>query len=145
MIPLLWAGNFPTQNTPDPDVFYPDYWTDPNILVCPSDIGPGYWFAAVSAPVFDELQDVKAGITGGRMNNDCLLTQIATTRSYVYMPWTLQTPADGHNLCRHVAELRGAMALNPANPFSPLELGTDCPWNTWNYAGGTDNWTGRYT
>lgn len=144
-IPLLWAGNSPQQNTPDPEVMYPDYWTDANILVCPSDVGPGYWPSTASAPGFDELDAIQQGVAAGTMNNNCMLAHIAIMRSYVYLPWALQTPADGQNLCGYMDELRGAMALNGANPFSPLDLGTDCPYNTWNWYGGNTNETRRYT
>jgi len=67
---------------------YPEYWTDPNISVCPSDAGD-------SSGVFEGTLDNFANtITKIGANNDgsanykaCMSGILSLTISYIYIPW----------------------------------------------------------
>ncbi|MCL4693770.1 MAG: DUF1559 domain-containing protein [Candidatus Hydrogenedentes bacterium] len=88
------------------EFLYPDYWTDPNLAVCPSDsrskvgaVLPGNWpsggiigdldFAAAIARV-GALQD------GSDAGKACLHVKLSVPVSYTYLAYALRTASQQH-------------------------------------------------
>jgi prepilin-type N-terminal cleavage/methylation domain-containing protein/prepilin-type processing-associated H-X9-DG protein len=89
------GGAFPSVSryiqfqTPDPSALYPEYWTDPNILLCPSDSkGSSGTIAGV---------DVSAGEAFDRIN-ECdgngKMYVMSYPRSYTYFPYAATNAAE---------------------------------------------------
>lgn len=105
------GGLFPGQNTYVPSYFYyllgvdsaalyPEYWTDPKIMVCPSD-PRGDWSPAAtfiangSYPNFPEQDPTKyvsdINATGAPMMQECLHSYLGFPLSYVYMGYAARS------------------------------------------------------
>jgi prepilin-type N-terminal cleavage/methylation domain-containing protein/prepilin-type processing-associated H-X9-DG protein len=90
-----FAMNYVVYN-PDLDstALYPDYWTDPNIMRCPSDAGGDSYGAAfqVEPDIAAQIERI-AQSTGGTpaSRNACLHSKLSTPISYNYMAHAIQT------------------------------------------------------
>jgi len=89
------------------DALYPDYWTDPNIVVCPSDarvtgdnpmgICPPYLAGFFSMP--EDLAEAVASVRdhgvaadpGGNAARACRFALLSNPTSYIYTPWAIST------------------------------------------------------
>jgi len=91
-------GKFPARSKyldlgwmPDADLLYPDYWTDHQIAVCPSDSGAVSSFAAANyfpstseADALFELASNRLSETGAVEDRNCLGCVLSMARSYMY-------------------------------------------------------------
>ena len=76
---------------------YPDYMSDPNIGICPSDAGgdPGFYGTPQPLPFESGMREIQALMADGRTDQDCMLLHLSWARSYVYFGYAVQTPAQG--------------------------------------------------
>jgi prepilin-type N-terminal cleavage/methylation domain-containing protein len=121
----------PQAQNPSPEyrVIFPEYLTDPNIARCPSDSGSDAgFFGTIQAPGFEEGQkEIQAAISQGTANQNCLLMHYGFARSYAYVMWALQTPAQGQVAILAWGPRAGAAAFT-TNQWSEVPLGTGCPY-----------------
>ncbi len=66
---------------------YPEYWTDPNIAVCPSDAHGDATGAAMGIRSDYGAQVEQAGVGGTADARMCLDALLSAPVSYVYLPW----------------------------------------------------------
>lgn len=156
-------GDFPTWSSLAPGVksdmvspdimsVYPEYLTDPNITLCPSDPHSDPFIFASTWPRFEDgIKSIQNGISAGTMTSLCLSTHYSAARSYVYMPYATTEPVQGK-----IAYNAMAKALIDVNPgdgnwsvaLTAAELGASCPYlNVAFYGAGTMriDWKLRYT
>jgi prepilin-type N-terminal cleavage/methylation domain-containing protein len=93
-------GVFPNNNAmimyPRGQELYPDYWTDPNIAVCPSDSGGDTWAGLLNLEDDYAAQVAEAAAAVGRDPNNaagkhCLNTLLSMPVSYVYIGYATKT------------------------------------------------------
>jgi len=78
------------------DALYPDYWTDPNIAICPSDARSDYnptdgsGGFGVEEDYADQIQEL-AQLASQFNNNDCLNAMLSMPVSYIYVPYAART------------------------------------------------------
>jgi len=90
MCNIAFNSVYPGLAGPDGRAVYPEYLTDLNIIVCPSDSGA----SLVSFPDFkSSTAEIQAGIAAGTTTVGCLQLQSSLPRSYVYLAYATQTPA----------------------------------------------------
>jgi len=91
-------GKFPPRSKyldlgwmPESGVLYPDYWTDHQIALCPSDSGAistfakANYFPAISeANALFEAASKRASETGSQEDRNCLNYALSMARSYMY-------------------------------------------------------------
>jgi prepilin-type N-terminal cleavage/methylation domain-containing protein/prepilin-type processing-associated H-X9-DG protein len=74
------------------DTIYPDYWTDPNIAICPSDnrANGDANFLNVTWPedVAGAVQAVPQGLPASK---GCIATLLSHPYSYIYVPYAIRT------------------------------------------------------
>ncbi|HIJ65358.1 MAG TPA: hypothetical protein HPP77_05340 [Candidatus Hydrogenedentes bacterium] len=140
--------------TPDPRDIYPDYLTDQNLMVCPSDSGSfAVYVQTGTMPDWDDAKEAVANVDNATITNNCVMAHLAVPRSYIYLPYTAQTPTEGQNAFQcwkkggdqfaivvWYAVKLGFPVLYPEdaaridyfypgnNPPGPDGLGTDCPY-----------------
>ncbi len=88
------------------DALYPEYWTDPNIIVCPSDarsgssnpLGLGGTFPPSYFDMPEDLgaavQKVKAGVPedpNGDAAKACIAGMLSNPTSYIYVPYAIRS------------------------------------------------------
>lgn len=114
--------------TPEVTQLYPEYWTDPNLMVCPSDSGSGHNPSAGSMIPFDRLGSIQASVDGVNVTTNCVVAHLAVARSYNYFPYMLQRldPVDGQCVVSAMRGPAGAAALGSPD----LNVGTACPYNS---------------
>ncbi len=77
------------------EVLYPDYWTDPNIAVCPSDPRGDLWGErfGVKDDFAQQIQDIATIAQGQNNNRACLNFMLSQPVSYWYVPNAARTEA----------------------------------------------------
>jgi prepilin-type N-terminal cleavage/methylation domain-containing protein/prepilin-type processing-associated H-X9-DG protein len=84
---------YPGLAGPDGRAIYPEYLTDLNILVCPSDSGDDNF---TDLPEFETAtEQIRAAIQDGTANVLCMQFHASIPRSYFYMGYATMTPAQG--------------------------------------------------
>lgn len=87
------------------EVLYPEYWTDPNIAVCPSDPrtvgGAPLGFTGADANIFRMPEDISAamakiktgapGDPNGDIGKACRYGLLSNPTSYIYIPWAVRS------------------------------------------------------
>jgi prepilin-type N-terminal cleavage/methylation domain-containing protein/prepilin-type processing-associated H-X9-DG protein len=131
-----WDGNFPpptnlTVNNywgnmaSEPRALYPEYISDVNIAVCPSDPHDSPWMNVLQLgyDVAKDVEKIKQAIADGNATQYCLYVYLSVPRSYVYMGYASTTTAEG------ALGLAGWFNAGlPALASAPLvHLGTGCP------------------
>jgi len=72
------------------ETLYPEYWTDENIMFCPSDSG-GYLEWLHSGKFRDSLELAKASLDGSYVSQAALHGCLSLPVSYVYCPYSVTT------------------------------------------------------
>lgn len=109
--------------SPNSEQLYPEYWTDPNILLCPSDAraaqGGATTFGINRFDAFDRLSECDAAGVHGLLDYSA---------SYCYFPYLTDSPAEFASYAWAWIDLFfTGLGGNPA-PY--LETAT-CSWGTW--------------
>jgi len=94
-----WNGSFPTMNAfywfnaPNPKALYPEYWTDPGIMFCPSDTGAitteqgrAHVPPGDGKPLIAQAQK---DAPLNQANRDCLDYLLGISRSYIYLGYVV--------------------------------------------------------
>jgi prepilin-type N-terminal cleavage/methylation domain-containing protein/prepilin-type processing-associated H-X9-DG protein len=70
---------------------YPEYWTDPNIAVCPSTAHAVVWGDGIinNQDFGDEIQRLSGLSDGSPAAKACFNAKLSTAVSYVYMPYAI--------------------------------------------------------
>ncbi len=118
-----------TSASPDMTDLYPEYLTDANITICPSDSGTETVFPGSALPMAEGQQEIQALLQQGLVNVNCLLAHVINARSYSYLPFVTATPAQGK-----IAYL----AISTSNQFAAIQNGlqqwdmggVDCPYTS---------------
>jgi len=94
---LMWPGDTTLQDAPGEAAVYPDYWNDPNILICPSDARSRNYMDSQNNPtnvivdgdIAEQLEKVvKDGSWQSKAVQSALLSN---PTSYIYLPWACRT------------------------------------------------------
>ena len=149
------GGNFPDLNRTLPGFdndlggveitdIYPEYLTDANVLVCPSDSGTaGDIWTAQALPFQDGLAEINGLINQGTANVNCLLAHLAVPRSYAYFGYAVDHGATARLAWKAVEKVIKNAKTDPLK-FVQLDMGVDCPYNSFNYDDGTNSLTGLF-
>ncbi len=78
------------------DDIYPDYWNDPNIMICPSDARPdrqwaihdGMWGAGLWDDIAEQVRSVQGGTP---IEQACRAAILSHPVSYIYFPWAVES------------------------------------------------------
>ena len=141
---------------PDMRSLYPEYLTDANITLCPSDpqVDPSVW--ATGIPTLKEgKEDIDRLIQSGQATSNCMLAHLSFTRSYVYFGYAVTDPTSAKEAWRcneKSAELvrdeYPALGTITGGSGSiddfKLDMGPGCPLNNVTYTDDGDSWTGFY-
>jgi len=80
----------------DGESLYPEYWTDANIWICPSDsrVGGSIYAGGWPVTIPEDLSEAVASITGNDdVSRACRAALLSHPTSYVYMSYAVRTPA----------------------------------------------------
>jgi len=130
---------------PDMRQIFPEYISDPNVFLCPSDPGADstVW-GQVALPYTEGLDEIQTLISQGQATGDCLLAHLSFPRSYVYFGYAATDPtsiAEAWYALEQAAEtVRGAA---PIDDYL-MQLGPGCPYNDAFYDDDGGNWEGMY-
>jgi len=144
------------------ETIYPDYWTDPNIAICPSDsradYNPwatgNYFWTPVDAPTGFGVEDDYPGqierlsqIASEQQNSACLNAYLSIPISYMYLTHAAQTMSQ----IMDVFWVQGANSASYPGPDYTIQNAANlgCPdFEIWVYSKGckidelgTDGWT----
>ncbi len=87
------AGGWPGLAGPDGRTIYPEYLTDVNLLICPSDSGTDNF---TDLPDFYQAtEEIRQGLADGTILIACMQLHSSIPRSYFYMGYATRTPAQG--------------------------------------------------
>ena len=87
------SSPYPGLAGPDGRAIYPEYLTDLNIIVCPSDSGDDNF---TDLPDFETAtEQIRTAIQEGTANILCMQLHSSIPRSYFYIGYATQTPAQG--------------------------------------------------
>jgi len=130
---------------PDMRQIFPEYISDPNVFLCPSDpqVDSTVW-GKVALPYEEGVGEIQQQIAQGQATSDCLLAHLSFPRSYVYFGYAAQDPtsiAEAWYALEQAAEtVRGAAPI--ANYL--MNLGPACAYNDAFYDDDGGTWTGMY-
>jgi len=99
-----WSGSFPRTSfylpngTPSVlgvpgEAVYPEYWTDPNIAICPSDSRSDYWGNSWGIEK-DFAAQIKRIAAGGPANAPCLHAMLSLPLSYPYVAYAVKSSSE---------------------------------------------------
>jgi len=81
-----------TFNAFDSSVLYPDYWSDPSIMKCPSDSGASATWGGEQENILAQVEEITAeGQRDGKDVKPCLHSRLSQPYSYCYAGYALQT------------------------------------------------------
>lgn len=121
--------------SPDMWALYPEYMTDAKISRCPSDSGASMLKLGVD---FERgMEQIPSLISAGQATTACLLAHITWARSYTYLGYATDTPAQGKVAYILWAQGLAAGAMGTGLfPGAPLDLGPQCPCvDAWRFDG----------
>jgi len=84
---------YPGLAGPDGRAIYPEYLTDLNILICPSDSGNDNF--ADLPPFETATEEIREAMRDGTANILCMQLHSSIPRSYFYIGYATRTPAQG--------------------------------------------------
>lgn len=72
---------------------YPEYWTDPSIMICPSDSrGDRIWHLGTGAAMWPEITDQVQSVKGtDAISVACRESVLSHPVSYIWWPWAVKT------------------------------------------------------
>jgi prepilin-type N-terminal cleavage/methylation domain-containing protein/prepilin-type processing-associated H-X9-DG protein len=121
----LALNQYPGLAGPDGRCIYPEYLTDLNLIMCPSKSGSSLFGSVAGIPDFDTTkQQIEAGLQAGTITPICIQAHASIPRSYLYMGFATQTPAEG--LAAGSQWFTDAVNLYLAGEYVVLDAG-DCP------------------
>jgi len=93
-IGTFWTWTLPLS--PSGDALYPEYWTDPAILRCPSDsggdpMGKDFGIKSDFAGQIEEINNATG--VNETYKRECLSIMLSQPISYLYHPWLVTTPS----------------------------------------------------
>ncbi|HIJ73624.1 MAG TPA: prepilin-type N-terminal cleavage/methylation domain-containing protein [Candidatus Hydrogenedentes bacterium] len=105
----MWPGMGKTrthavQGCIDGQELYPEYWTDPNINICPSDPRievvqmANYGDFGIQEDYAAQIRRLAEGVPSGAVSQDCLNYYLNIGPSYVYNPYATVTVSMFHNM-----------------------------------------------
>ncbi len=116
------------QVCPDMRSLYPDYLSDPNVTVCPSDSGAdASVYSGQILPLADGMEEINRLIAQGQANADCVIAHLSVARSYAYIANATSTPTQGALVFR-ANELAFEKARDFYEEDARLDLGPACPY-----------------
>ncbi len=112
---------------------YPEYLADVNVMVCPSDSDSAGDVWTQQALGFDEgVDQINGLIDGGTANFNCMLAHLAIPRSYPYFGYAVDHGSSARLAWKAIEKvIRNAKAVPAA--YVQLDMGVDCPYNTFTY------------
>jgi len=114
---------------------YPEYLSDPNVLICPSDSGAdGSTGGAFVLDLQTGLQDIANLQPSGGANSECLSAHLSFPRSYVY-PGYAVTHGSSWRIASKELE-RQRRNADGLGFIQQLDMGPACPYNTMTYDDG---------
>jgi len=126
-----WNGSFPPMNTfyyfhaPNAASVYPEYWTDPGIMFCPSDTGAITGEQGTTrVPPGDGrklLEQAQKDAPLNQANRDCLTYLLGISRSYIYLGYLVRT-ADQAT----IAAMAVSRPTVPGGVLGNVPLGSVC-------------------
>lgn len=135
-------GNKHEQVLMDMRALFPEYLTDPNITICPSDSGAdGSTFGGQVLPLEEGLRQIQA-LDPSQVTPDCTLAHLSVARSYAYIPVATQSPTQG-SIAFKAYEEAFEEARDALYPSNLMNLGPACPYNNVSFDDGTV-YTGTY-
>lgn len=118
---------------------YPEYLADVNVMVCPSDSGSAGDVWTEQALDFQTgTEQIDGLISAGTANFNCMLAHLAVPRSYPYFGYAVNHGATARLAWKAIEGVMIAAKANPAL-YVQLDMGTNCPYNTFNYDDGKGN------
>jgi prepilin-type N-terminal cleavage/methylation domain-containing protein/prepilin-type processing-associated H-X9-DG protein len=107
---------------------YPEYLTDQNIMVCPSDSGAdsSAW-GRFALEMSTGMEQIQQQIAQGTATGDCLLAHLSFPRSYVYFGYAMTHGSTARITWKSVEAVRKTQRDN--NTFTTLNLGPACAYN----------------
>jgi len=143
------------------DVLFPEYWTDPNIALCPSDprtVGSApLGFPPTQASFFQMPQDIAAAVQkvksygvsqdpNGTTAKACRAGILSNPTSYIYMPWAIKSASELLDIYWLAATYyqcyEGAHGAGSFGPFFVPAI--DNTAGLFAAVGCPDNWQGIY-
>ncbi len=118
---------------------YPEYLTDVNVMLCPSDSNTATDVWMQQALDFQKgTEDINKLVSQGTANFNCMLAHLAIPRSYPYFGYAVTHGATARLAWKAI---EGVMIAAKANPtqFVQLDMGANCPYNTFTYDDGKGN------
>jgi prepilin-type N-terminal cleavage/methylation domain-containing protein/prepilin-type processing-associated H-X9-DG protein len=117
-------SSYPGLAGPDGRAVYPEYLTDVNILVCPSDSGDDN---LTDLPDFETANEqIRAAIENGTATVVCMQLQASIPRSYLYLGYATLTPAQGLAAgLQWFQEAINQVLIDPS--YVTLSVGPECP------------------
>ncbi len=120
---------------------FPEYLSDPNITVCPSDSGAdASSFGGQVRPLKEGLDEIQT--LGNQVTPDCILAHLSVARSYAYIPVATVTPTQGA-ISLKAYEEAFEVARDDIGAGALMNLGPACPYNNVSFDDGTV-YTGTY-
>ena len=141
---------------PDLDALYPEYLTDLDINICPSDSGssPDIW-SADALPYEKGVKAIQQLVQEGSSNQNCFDAHISLPRSYVYFGYAVQSGtaaelawASVDEAGAKVREFYPELGIVPGGSGSltdfRLDLGSICAYYDMFYSEEGESWQGIY-
>ncbi len=143
---------------------YPDYWNDPNLMICPSDSRVGadtdFPYIGWTPEMMDMPDDIAQAIQDIRWENDivsttgdpalrtqsvvqaCVHTMLSSPVSYIYVPYAVRTSAqmlDVNFILNHQAGIQGVKEVAEPADLAHVNCGYDGGWTlVWKDVGKED-------
>jgi len=109
---------------PDMRCIYPEYLSDPKILLCPSDPEIPHPSSPIDALEFKPgIKRIQTLMDNGLATQYCMLAHLTVPRSYAYFSFATFSAAQG----RAMLYLWGEQGLADPQPIA-LEVGEECPY-----------------
>ena len=119
--------------TPHMPSVYPDYFTDPAILLCPSDSYADTKVEQIVLPLEIGIDRINFLIEQGRTNSDCMQAHLSFARSYIYLGYATQTPSQAKAAFLSWA-FSGFLYLRQGGAErNRVDVGAECPYGDVTY------------
>jgi len=114
---------------------YPEYLTDSNVLICPSDSGAdGSNGGAFVVGLEAGIEQINGQLSTGNATSDCLAAHLSFPRSYVY-PGYAVTHGAYWRIASKETERQRRNAMSQGS-IQQLDLGASCPYSSMTYDDG---------
>ena len=118
---------------------YPEYLTDTNVMLCPSDSNtPTDVWMQQAVDYQKGVEDINKLIGQGTANFNCMLAHLAIPRSYPYFGYAVTHGATARLAWKAIEGVMIAAKANPAQ-YVQLDMGANCPYNNYTYDDGKGN------